>query len=73
MNSGYESYYNWRRTGVPTFAQGGTGIGTPNNQIPLRWLYPQGEITYNTTNYQSALTAQYGGSDDLTAKMWLIK
>ena len=73
MNSGYESYYNWRRTGVPTFVQGGAGIGTPSNTIPLRWLYPQGEISYNTANYNAALTNQYGGKDDLNAKMWLIK
>ena len=30
QNSGYESYYNWRRTGVPAF-EGGSGVG--NNGI----------------------------------------
>lgn len=73
MNSGFESYYQWRRTGVPSFGQGGAGIGTSNNQIPLRWQYPLSEINYNSSNYQSALQAQYGGTDDLNAKMWLIK
>ena len=73
MNSGYESFYQWRRTGVPTFGQGGAGVGTPTNNIPLRWQYPLGEINYNTTNYQSAIQSQYGGTDDLNAKMWLIK
>lgn len=73
MNSGFEAYYNWRRTGVPTFSQGGVGIGTANNQIPLRWEYPQDEITYNNTNYTSAITSQYGGNDDVNGKMWLIK
>ncbi len=73
MNSGYESYYNWRRTGFPAFAQGGVGIGTPNNQIPLRWQYPQDEINYNGDNYKAAIASQYGGTDDLNAKMWLIK
>ena len=73
MNSGYESYYNWRRTGIPTFSQGGDGIGTPGNKIPLRWQYEQAEITYNTTNYTSAIGSQFAGKDDLTAPMWLIK
>jgi len=73
MNSGYESYYNWRRTGIPTFSQGGVGIGTANNQIPLRWQYPQDEITYNNANYTAAIASQFGGKDDLNAAMWLIK
>ncbi len=73
MNSGYESYYNWRRTGIPTFSQGDVGIGTPSNQIPLRWQYPQDEVTYNNANYTSAVSTQYGGTDDVNAKMWLIK
>jgi hypothetical protein len=73
MNSGFESYYNWRRTGVPAFSQGGVGIGTANNQIPLRWQYPQDEITYNSSNYSAAVTSQFGGTDDVNAKMWLLK
>lgn len=73
MNSGYESFYNWRRTGVPTFAQGGPGVGTPSNTIPTRWQYPLGEINYNTDNYKAAIQSQFGGTDDLYGKMWLIK
>ncbi len=73
LNSGFESYYQWRRTGVPTFKEGGVGIGTPTFKIPLRWQYPVDENTYNATNNKSALTSQYGGTDDLYAKMWLIK
>jgi hypothetical protein len=73
QNSGWEAYYNWRRTGVPAFAQGGAGIGTPTNNIPLRWQYPNDEVTYNAANWQKAITNQYGGTDDLTQQMWLIK
>ncbi|GAC1379104.1 MAG: SusD/RagB family nutrient-binding outer membrane lipoprotein [Ginsengibacter sp.] len=72
-NSGYEAFYNQRRTGVPAFSQGGSGIGTPNNQIPLRWMYPQDEINYNSDNYNASITTQYGGSDNVFNKMWLIK
>lgn len=72
-NSGYEAFYNWRRTGYPTFEQDGVGIGTATNRIPLRWTYPQGEITYNSANYLEAVQSQYGGSDNTFEKMWLIK
>lgn len=73
QNSGWEVYYNWRRTGIPTFGQGGVGIGTPTNNIPLRWQYPTAEAVNNTTNYNAAITSQYGGTDDVTKPMWLIK
>lgn len=72
-NSGYEAFYNQRRTGVPSFAQGGAGIGTPSNMIPVRWQYPQDEINYNNANYKASILAQYGGKDDVNAMMWLIK
>lgn len=73
QNSGWEAFYNWRRTGVPTFEQGGAGIGTPNNTIPIRWQYPNDEQVSNTQNYTAAITSQYGGSDNVNAAMWLIK
>ncbi|MGV4413672.1 SusD/RagB family nutrient-binding outer membrane lipoprotein [Chryseobacterium sp. T1] len=72
-NSGYESFYNWRRTGFPEFLKGGVGIGTPDNQLPYRWMYPQGEITYNNVNYKAAIQSQYGGADDISKLMWLLK
>lgn len=72
-NSGWEAFYNWRRTGVPNFSQGGIGIGTPNNQIPRRWQYPQDEINYNGSNYSKAIGSQFAGKDDLTQDTWLTK
>jgi hypothetical protein len=72
-NSGWEAYYNWRRTGVPAFAQGGAGIGTPSNQIPIRWQYPTDEATFNASNCSQAIQNQYGGTDDINQAMWLIK
>jgi hypothetical protein len=72
-NSGWEAFYNYRRTGIPAFAQGGAGIGTPNSLIPRRWMYPAPESAYNTANYQAALGSQFGGSDDPTKDTWLTK
>jgi hypothetical protein len=70
-NSGYEAYFNWRRTGVPAF-DGGVGVGN-NGTVPVRWAYPVSEQTVNTANHTAALTSQGFGADDLNQKMWLIK
>jgi hypothetical protein len=70
-NSGYEGYYNWRRTGVPAF-QAGSGVGN-NGVIPKRWAYPVSEQTQNKTNWSAALSAQSFSADDLNQTMWLIK
>jgi Starch-binding associating with outer membrane len=70
-NSGLQGYYQWRRTGVPTFDIGtGTGNG---GKIPLRYQYPSNEGTVNKDNLGAALASQYGGADDINAQMWLIK
>ena len=71
QNSGPEGYYNWRRTGVPTFH---VGPGTGNSQrVALRFQYPSAERAVNKTNVEAAIVSQFGGSDDINAKMWIIK
>jgi hypothetical protein len=70
-NSGLEAYYQWRRTGVPAF-DAGTGTGN-SGIIPIRWQYPLSESSTNTTNYNAAVSSQYGGKDDINHKMWLLK
>lgn len=72
-NSGWEAFYNYLRTGIPALAQGGAGIGTPNSKIPRRWLYPVAEAAYNTANYNTAISSQFGGVDDPTKDTWLTK
>ncbi|HSQ48021.1 MAG TPA: SusD/RagB family nutrient-binding outer membrane lipoprotein, partial [Lutibacter sp.] len=70
-NSGLEAYFNYRRTGVPTF-----DIGPANNngsKIPKRWKYPQSEFENNAANVNAALSTQYGGSDDINEVMWILK
>ncbi|HLG39987.1 MAG TPA: SusD/RagB family nutrient-binding outer membrane lipoprotein, partial [Chitinophagaceae bacterium] len=71
QNSGWEAYFNWRRTGVPTFAQGGPGTGN-SGAIPKRFQYPGSERTTNGTNLTAALQSQYGGNDNINALMWVI-
>lgn len=70
-NSGWEAYFNYRRTGVPTFL---TGPGTGNSgRIPKRWQYPLSERTTNETNYKAALRAQFDvETDDINSSMWIL-
>jgi len=72
QNSGLEGYYNYRRTGFPTFSSNGSGTGN-SGLIPKRFQYPTSERTNNNANWQSAVARQYAGSDDINAEMWLIK
>jgi hypothetical protein len=69
-HSGLESYYQFRRTGIPVFT---TGPGTGNSsRIPLRFQYFESERSANTENYNAAIQ-QYGGNDDINAKMWILQ
>ena len=71
QNSGWEAFYNQRRTGVPTFL---TGPGTGNSgRIPRRWQYPVTERTTNTTNYQEAVQRQFEGQDDINRDLWMLQ
>lgn len=71
QNSGWEAYFNNRRTGVPAFL---TGTGTGNSgRIPKRFQYPSSEQTTNNANWKQAVQAQFGGADDINAEIWLIK
>lgn len=73
QQSGLEAFYNWRRTGIPTFHTG-VGTGTPGNVIPKRWKYPTNEKTFNTENYNAALQSQFGNTEDkLTDELWINK
>jgi len=70
-NSGFEGYYQWRRTGIPVFSVG-PGVGN-SNVIPLRYQYPSDEAQTNTANNTAAVQSQYAGKDDINAKMWIIQ
>lgn len=69
--SGLESYYTFRRTGVPAFT---IGSGTGNSsRIALRFKYPSSEQSANTANYKAALASQFAGNDDINGQMWILK
>jgi hypothetical protein len=68
----YESWSNWRRTGIPVL----TPVVYPNNAtngtIPRRFPYPSFEANTNPTNYNAARAAVPGG-DNLTGRVWWDK
>lgn len=71
MNSGWEAFYEQRRTGIPTF---NVGAGTLNNGlVPKRWMYPQNEFSLNAENVKAAVQRQYGGVDNINGVMWILQ
>jgi hypothetical protein len=73
QNSGWEAFYNQRRTGVPVFFKDQAGNGN-GSRIPKRWNYPTAEGQYNTVNYNAALTAQFGtNKEDINTDLWINK
>lgn len=71
LNSGWESFYNQRRTGIPEFDTSGSGI-LNDGRIPKRWKYPLSEIELNLENLTKAVEQQYT-EDDINEVMWLLK
>jgi hypothetical protein len=70
-NSGWESFFMTRRTGVPAYK-----FSTENSvpKIPVRWAYPTAEDTDNRQNYRAALRSQFGAEvDNRDQVMWLLK
>ena len=73
QNSGWEAFFNYRRTGIPSFAQGGPGTGN-SGRIPKRFQYPPSESSTNGENLKAALSRQFaGGKDDINNEIWVIK
>ncbi|WP_038263377.1 SusD/RagB family nutrient-binding outer membrane lipoprotein [Zhouia amylolytica] len=72
MNSGWEPFYNQRRTGFPEFKTNGGGV-LNNEIIPKRWMYPQSEINENLNNLETAVNRQFPDGDNVNGEMWLLK
>ena len=72
LHSGWEPFYNQRRTGIPAFSTQGDGI-LNNGQIPKRWMYPERELNLNEANVTEAISRQFGGDDNINAEMWLLQ
>lgn len=75
MQTPYLPYYDYRRTGYPDFPiNENTNLNFKNpTKIPVRWLYPSDEFSYNKENVEKSLETQYGGIDDVNNVMWMLK
>lgn len=69
LSSGWEAFYNQRRTGFPVFSATDFNEGL----VPSRWMYPQSELNLNTANVNTAIERQFSGDDNINAQMWLLK
>jgi hypothetical protein len=69
--SNWESFYEQRRTGFPTFNVGPATLNS--GLVPKRWAYPPSELDYNTDAVKAAVQRQFGGSDDINGEMWILK
>lgn len=72
MNSGWQPFYEQRRTGIPVFDVSGAGV-LNNKQIPKRWMYPETELRLNQQHVTEAISSQYPAGDDINGVMWSIK
>ena len=68
INNGFEGWIEYRRTGIPTFQDGGS-LNLNNGKIPSRFLYPTTEKTINSTNYNTELQ-KMTGKEITTYKAW---
>jgi hypothetical protein len=75
MQDAETCYFEYRRNGYPVFPiNPATSLNENNkNGLPLRWLYPSSETTYNRDNLINALNTQYDGFDETNKVMWLLK
>jgi len=69
------SFFEYRRNKYPDFPINPESSLNENNKnaIPMRWLYPSSEATYNRENLIEALDRQYDGYDEINKIMWVLK
>ena len=68
---GVEAYSDHRRTRLPAFESNGELI-SGLYLFPLRFRYPQTEMSNNSANYQAAI-AKLDKGDTEYSKIWLIQ
>ena len=66
-HSGVESWFDWKRTGKPSFITAGSG-NINNNLVPVRLKYPSLEQSVNKKNYEAASSIM--GGDKINASSW---
>jgi hypothetical protein len=65
---GYDSWSEWRRTGVPALQPAADAINS--GAIPRRYNYPAEEVTLNSTNYGTGVSSLSPATDNNTSRVW---
>jgi hypothetical protein len=74
MQDGWNSYFEHRRIGYPPFPiNEATNQNSIKTQMPLRWMYPSKELSFNRQQVEEAINNQFGGNDDVNELMWILK
>jgi hypothetical protein len=74
LQTPYSAFFEYRRTNVPEIKiDPGSNKNDPSDKMPLRWMYPTAENSYNKENLIEAVQRQYNGSDDYMGVMWILK
>lgn len=75
MQYPWDAYYEYRRTGYPKLPiNPETSLNTnAKDKIPVRWMYPSDEYSYNKENIEESVARQYGGNDEVNQLMWILK
>lgn len=66
-HTGVEAWFDWKRTGKPSFIQPGPGAKN-NGKIPRRIMYPSIEQSVNMDNNNAAIEKM--GGDNINVKVW---
>ncbi len=72
MNTGWQPFYEQRRTGFPLFETVGAGI-LNSGKVPKRWMYPIDEYNNNRVNVEQAVKTQYASVDGINGIMWILQ
>jgi hypothetical protein len=72
MNSGWQPFFEQRRTGFPNFETERSGI-LNGGLIPKRWMYPTDEYDNNRVNVENAVRDQYPEGDNINGVMWILQ
>lgn len=67
--TGLEGWFNWRRTGTPDIEPSVENVN--QDQIPVRFRYPESEQSLNAENYDAAVQQQ--GANNINTEMWLLE
>ncbi len=64
-----QAWHEWKRTGIPNLTP--SFVNNNNNQIPVRFQYPDEQQVTNRENYAAAVSIQ--GPDNINTKVWWDK